>query len=90
MKVFMPPEIIYLPKAGFCAPLPGCMKMKKSRIEVDYRSREYLQRRRLFDPVAVLGMIARDRLGRDDASYVILAAACAETWSNQFVDAFAT
>ena len=87
MKGIVPDEIIHRPKTGFGVPLRGWMKMKNNRIEEDYLSRESICRRGLFDPDAVRRLISRNRLGQEDASYVILALACVEIWCRQFVDA---
>jgi len=87
MEGIVPAEIIHRPKTGFGVPLRGWMKMKNNRVEEDYLSRESLRRRGLFDPDAVHSLIARNRLGHADASYVILALACVEIWCRQFVDA---
>ncbi|NBS05555.1 MAG: asparagine synthase [Verrucomicrobia bacterium] len=80
MEGILPKEIIYRPKTGFGIPLRGWMMAKDNRLEADYLSRESLTRRGLFDPDAVHKLIADNRSGYVDASYVILALACVEIW----------
>ena len=86
MEDILPKEIIYRPKTGFGIPLRGWMMAKDNRIESDYLSRESLTRRGIFDPDAVHKLIADNRTGHVDASYVILALACVEIWCRQFID----
>lgn len=87
MEGIVPDEVIHRSKTGFGVPLRSWMKKKDNRLETDYLSRESLQRRGLFDPDAVQRLITRNRTGKIDASYVILALACVEIWCRQFVDA---
>ena len=86
MEGILPKEIIYRPKTGFGIPLRGWMMAKDNRLEADYLSRESLTRRGLFDPDAVHKLIADNRSGYVDASYVILALACVEIWCRQYHD----
>ncbi|TSA30860.1 MAG: asparagine synthase (glutamine-hydrolyzing) [Opitutales bacterium] len=86
MEGILPQEIIYRPKTGFGIPLRGWMMVKDNRIEADYLSRQSIINRGLFDPDEVHKLIADNRSGYVDASYVILALACVEIWCRQYHD----
>lgn len=86
MAGVLPADIIHRPKTGFGVPLRSWMKNEMRVVLDDALSASTLQRRALFDPAAVSRLRERDRQGRIDATYPILALACVELWCRKFID----
>ena len=90
MEPYLPRKVIYRPKTGFGAPLRRWMRHDLRELLGDLLSAESLQRRGLFDPVAVQGLIADNDAGRVDASYTIFSLLCIEIWCRKFLNAKST
>ena len=82
----LPSEIVHRPKAGFGAPLRRWLQHDLRELVDDTLSGATVDRRGLFDPVAVATLIADDRAGRVDAAYTILGLMCIEIWCRHFLD----
>lgn len=83
---YLPHDVIYRPKAGFGAPVREWITGALHPLVCERLSRERLQRRGIFDPEAVWGLIERNRRGESDASYVIWSLLAIESWLEQFRD----
>lgn len=86
MEPYLPREVIYRPKTGFGAPLRRWMRHELRELLGDLLSAESLNRRGLFEPVAVQRLIADNDAGRVDASYTLLSLLCIEIWCRTYVD----
>ena len=86
MEPYLPLDVIYRPKAGFGAPLRRWLRHELREWVGDTLSTEAIQRRGLFDPVAVARLVADDQSGRVDAAYTIFGLVCIEVWCQNFID----
>lgn len=86
MEPYLPRDVIYRPKAGFGAPLRRWMRHDLRELLADLLSAESLNRRGLFNPRAVQGLIAANDAGKVDASYTLFSLLCIEIWCRSFVD----
>lgn len=86
METELPYDVVYRPKTGFGAPLRRWLKYELKPLVDDVLSTGSLDRRGIFDPTAVQGLVERDRAGRIDASYTIFALICIELWCRLFID----
>ena len=86
MEPYLPRDVIYRPKSGFGAPLRRWMHHELRPLINDLLSKESLNRRGLFDPVAVQNLISRNDSGRVDANYTLLSLMCIEIWCRANVD----
>ena len=80
MSSYLPHDVIYRPKSGFGAPLRRWLNVELREWLADILSKERLQNRGLFDPLAVQRLIDENAAGRLDASYTLLSLACIEIW----------
>ena len=83
---YLPRDVIYRPKTGFGAPLWRWMRHELRELLGDLLSADSLNRRGLFNPVAVERLIAQNDAGRVDASYTLLSLLCIEIWCRKFLD----
>ena len=86
MEPYLPRDVIYRPKTGFGAPLRRWMRHELRELLGDLLSADSLNRRGLFNPVAVERLIAQNDAGRVDASYTLLSLLCIEIWCRKFLD----
>jgi len=86
MEPFLPKEVIYRPKSGFGAPLRRWMRHDLRPLLGDLLSMDSLKRRGLFEPSAVLRLIARNHSGKVDAAYTLLSLLSIEIWCRAFLD----
>lgn len=86
MEPYLPRDVIYRPKSGFGVPLRNWARGPLKPLFDDILSPVRISARGLFDPVAVAGLMARDRSGAVDATYPIFAIVCAELWCRQYID----
>jgi asparagine synthase (glutamine-hydrolysing) len=83
---YLPAEVIHRPKSGFGAPLRRWMRNELSELVGDLLSPESLRKRGLFRPGAVQSLIAANRSGVTDASYLLFGLLCIEIWCRTYVD----
>lgn len=81
---YLSKEVIYRPKAPFASPLRAWIRGQLAEMVSDLLSEESIRRRGLYDPAYVTGLIARDRAGREDNSYIIWTLLNVETWFRTF------
>ncbi|MDH5672679.1 MAG: asparagine synthase (glutamine-hydrolyzing) [Myxococcales bacterium] len=86
MEPWLPHDIIYRPKTGFGVPLRRWLGQELRPMVDELLSPASLNRRGLFDPRAVQGLLDLDRGGRVDGAYTIFALLCVELWCRIFVD----
>lgn len=86
MEPYLPRDVIYRPKSGFGAPIRRWMRHELRPLLGDLLSQESLNRRGVFDPMAVQRLIAANDSGREDASYTLLSLLCIEIWCRKFLD----
>jgi len=86
MEPYLPRDIIYRPKAGFGAPLRRWMRHDLRELLGDLLSTASLNKRGLFNPPAVQGLIAANDAGKVDASYTLFSLLCIEIWCRRFID----
>jgi asparagine synthase (glutamine-hydrolysing) len=86
MESYLPNDVIYRPKTGFGAPLRRWMRQDLRELLRDLLSTDSLNRRGLFDPVAVHRLIAANDAGRVDGSYTLLSVLCVEIWCRAYRD----
>ena len=86
MEPYLPHEVIYRSKSGFGAPLRRWMRHDMRELLGDLLSVNSLQRRGLFDPVAVQRLIVNNDAGHVDASYTLLSLLCIEIWCRSYLD----
>jgi len=86
MESYLPRDVIYRPKAGFGAPLRRWMRHDLRELLGDLLSTDSLNRRGLFNPRAVQGLIAANDSGKVDAGYTLFSLLCIEIWCRRFVD----
>lgn len=86
MEPFLPHDVIYRPKTGFGAPIRRWMRHDLRPLLAEMLSAESLQRRGIFDPKAVLDLIAENDAGTVDASYLLLSILSIEIWCRAFLD----
>ena len=86
MEPYLPRDVIYRPKAGFGAPLRRWMRHDLRELVGDLLSAASVNKRGLFNPQAVQGLIAANDAGKVDASYTLLSILCIEIWCRAFVD----
>jgi asparagine synthase (glutamine-hydrolysing) len=78
MEPYLPREVIYRPKSGFGAPLRHWMRFELREIVGDLLSEESLNKRKLFEPLAVRKLIEANDSGKIDGSYTLLSMLCIE------------
>ena len=85
MEPYLPHDVIYRPKSGFCVPLRRWLHELHGWLR-DTLSSERLRSRGSFDPLAVQRLIEANEEGKFDASYTPLSLACIEIWCRHFID----
>lgn len=80
LEGYLPQDVIYRPKTGFGAPVRQWMKKELREFLCDTLSFESIKRRGLFDPNAVIKLIADNQKGKIDASYTLFSLLCIEIW----------
>jgi len=86
MERHLPREIIYRPKTGFGSPLRKWLKFELKTLVDEALSESTINRRGIFDYLAIKQLIADDRSGKIDASYTIFGLICMEVWMKKFLD----
>ncbi|MFH0799366.1 MAG: asparagine synthase (glutamine-hydrolyzing) [Pseudomonadota bacterium] len=86
MESCLPREVIYRPKAGFCAPVRRWVHQELKPLIGELLSEKSIRNRGLFDPNAVERLLKLEWNSRIDASYTILSLVCIEMWCRMFVD----
>ena len=86
MEPYLPRDVIYRPKSGFGAPLRSWMRNELRTLLGEVLSPVNLRSRGLFQPNAVLQLIAANDCGKVDASYTLLSLLCIELWCLHFID----
>lgn len=86
MEPYLPREIIYRPKTGFGGPVRRWMRFDLRDVVSDVLSADSLSNRGLFDPQAVMSLIAANDEGTIDAGYTLLSLVCIELWCRNFID----
>lgn len=85
MEGILPHDVIWRPKSGFGVPLQQWMAGRFGESIRDYVSEETVRRRGLFRPEVINALWKRQRAGRLDAAYALLAMACIEAWLRRFL-----
>jgi asparagine synthase (glutamine-hydrolysing) len=80
MEPYLPRNVIYRPKVGFGGPVRYWLKNQLRPLLEDTLNPSTLAQDSFFDPRAVQKLIADDRMGRIDASYIILSLLCFHLW----------
>lgn len=78
MEHYLPKEVIYRPKSGFGVPLRRWMRFELREMVGDLLSEESLNKRKLFEPLAVKKLIDANESGKIDGSYTLLSMLCIE------------
>ena len=86
MKPYLPRDVIYRPKTGFGAPLRRWMRHDLRELLGDLLSTASLNKRGLFNPQAVQGLMAANDAGKVDANYTLFSLLCIEIWCRSFLD----
>lgn len=86
MEPYLPTNVIYRPKTGFGAPLRFWLKNQLKPFVEDLLSTHSLNKRGVFNPKTVQGLINADRKGEKDYSYPIFSLLCIELWFRTFID----
>jgi asparagine synthase (glutamine-hydrolysing) len=81
---YLPHNIINRPKAPFASPLRSWVRGPLSTMVADLLSEQSLRARGLYDPTYVAGLIARDKRGLEDNSYLIWTLLTTEIWFRTF------
>ena len=80
MEPYLPREVIYRPKSGFGVPLRHWMRFELREMLGDLLSDESLNKRKLFEPVAVRKLIDANDCGKVDGAYTLFSMLCIETY----------
>ena len=86
MEPYLPRDVIYRPKAGFGAPLRHWISHDLRELLGDLLSPASLNKRGLFNPLAVQRLIVANDVGKVDASYTLFSLLCIEIWCRRFID----
>ncbi len=86
MEPYLPHDVIYRPKSGFTAPLRRWMRHDFKPMLNDLLSVDAVNRRGLFDGLAIQRLIAANDSGRVDAAYTLLGLLGIEIWCRNFLD----
>jgi asparagine synthase (glutamine-hydrolysing) len=85
LEPVLPQEVINRSKTGFGVPLRAWLQNELREEVSALLSESRLRRRGLFCPRAVSELVQLDRAGRLDATYVIFAIMCVETWCDRLL-----
>lgn len=86
MEPYLPHDVIYRPKTGFGVPLRSWLHKGLAPLVADTLSPAAIARRGIFDAKAVQSLLARDRAGKIDGTYLVFAMVCLELWCRQYID----
>ena len=86
MEPYLPRDVIYRPKTGFGVPLRRWMRFELRELLSDLLSTQSLDRRGIFNPIAVQNLIHENNSGRSDAAYTLFSLMCIEIWCRRFLD----
>jgi asparagine synthase (glutamine-hydrolysing) len=81
---YLPRNIIYRPKAPFASPLRSWIRGPLSTMVNDLLCEQSIKARGLYDPDFISRLIARDRQGLEDNSYLIWTFLTHELWFRTF------
>jgi asparagine synthase (glutamine-hydrolysing) len=81
---YLPHNIIYRPKAPFASPLRSWIRGPLSTMVNDLLCEQSIKARGLYDPNFISRLIARDRQGLEDNSYLIWTFLTHELWFRTF------
>jgi asparagine synthase (glutamine-hydrolysing) len=81
---YLPRNIVYRQKAPFTSPLRSWVRGPLAPMVMDLLSERSLRNRGLYDPSYVASLIARDKQGLEDNSYVIWTLLTNEVWFRTF------
>lgn len=77
---YLPPEIVYRPKAPFGAPLRSWIRGPLSHTVDDLLSDDNLKRSGLYNPKTVRRLVDADRAGREDNAHIIWTLLTNQLW----------
>jgi asparagine synthase (glutamine-hydrolysing) len=83
---YLPQNVVYRPKAPFASPLRSWIRGPLRGMVDDLLSTDAVRSRGLYDPKCVSGLIARDRQGLEDNSYLIWTFLSNEIWFRTFFE----
>lgn len=83
---YLPPDIVYRPKASFGMPLRAWVSNDLSGLIDDVLSKENIKRRGFLDPSFVQKIIDDDRRGLEDNAYRIYQLLTLELWLRRYLD----
>jgi asparagine synthase (glutamine-hydrolysing) len=83
---YLPPEIIYRPKAPFSAPMRGWLKIELKEMVNDILSYESLRKRGFYNPEYVQKLVKDNDSGLEDNSQLIWRLMVNEIWFRTFFD----
>jgi len=86
MEKYLPNEVIYRPKTGFGTPLKNWIHNELKDYINTILSRKNIEERGIFDYDNLQEMILKDKLGKEDYSYIILSILSIELWCKIFID----
>jgi asparagine synthase (glutamine-hydrolysing) len=84
---YLPRNIVYRPKASFASPLRSWIRGPLRVMIDELLSEDAVRARGLYDPKCISDLIARDRQGREDNSYLIWTFLTNEIWFRSFFHA---
>jgi len=87
MEPFLPHNVIYRAKTGFGAPLRRWLRNDLRSLMLELLSQDSLNRRGLFEPVAVRELIAANDAGKIDGDYTLFGLMSIELWCRRYADA---
>ena len=82
---YLPPEIVYRPKAPFGSPLRSWIRGPLAEMVSDLLSESSLKARGLYAPAAVAALVDADRQGLEDNAHVIWTLLTNEVWFRSFL-----
>jgi asparagine synthase (glutamine-hydrolysing) len=83
---YLPPDIIYRPKASFGAPIRSWISGPLKNMVDGILSKESIEKRGIFNYEYVKEMVDNDRLGKDDNAYRIYQLLTVELWCRTYLD----
>ncbi|MBL8482807.1 MAG: asparagine synthase (glutamine-hydrolyzing) [Rhodocyclaceae bacterium] len=86
LATWLPDDILHRKKRGFGTPMGAWLKGELAKLLDDVLSVAALERRGLFDPVAVHELIAAHRSNKHDYTDALLALLNFEIWARLFLD----
>lgn len=86
MERYLPRDVIYRQKAGFCAPVRRWIHRELKPLIGELLSEKSIRDRGIFDPAAVGRLLRLEWENKIDATYTILSLICIELWCRMFVD----